>query len=123
MKNIYLLENKCENADVIISNEEELKRAINLNIIKNYRKTLLVERGDYVTCCSKEDSFNYHDNCGDEKLGGWERGKVLKVDHVNIRYGFYGIFPERGSGIPAHGARLSTQEEIEKYKRKHENGL
>ena len=108
----------------VLRSQNDLIKAINMNIIKHYFKAKSIKDGDIVVCCNKEDSIipNPHDYSSDDMENGtggsgYEHDLIFKVSSI-LDYGsdiiFYG--GRRGNGVFADRVRPATKKEIEIYK-------
>lgn len=118
-------ENKNAILDCLKS-ESELKRAINLNHMKEYVKLNVPEVGDFVTCCDFRDSLiSKTGDANRNRAGSWARGLTFKVNEVMYMGSTYGIFGYAGNpvrtgkkGVYLEAVRMATEEEINKLRAK-----
>lgn len=113
--------NRYKRLQTYVETKRDIDQMVNMNVQHMYVKGYLVEKGDYVTCCHIEESIHPDESFTLWREGSWKKDKVFQINDVLHKDYAYAVYPEKDSGVYACGVRLSTEEEIENYK-KSQNG-
>lgn len=125
MNSVYLLNTRkidehlriVEKIPILIKTEIEMTKAINLGIIEHYTKLEGLCVGAYVTCCELNEGIT---NLGQARMtgGAYRKEKVIKVSGFIVG-GSEAVVIESSTNeyVYLNRIRLSTKEEIEKYRK------
>jgi len=112
MKHHYIKRN-----GFLLEDEKLIIQAINDGSINEFYKFPIIKSGDYLTCCSEEESCI--PNAIGRRGSGFMTDLTFKVTNKETWSGGVIYFGgSGGNGVYPENVRLATEEEIEKVKKK-----